>query len=972
MNSIVPSIFGRIFSNKIPLAFNEHALAVTHNKTNQQIQWSEVTTPLSFKFGFLGQTIHFSTADQNVTLTMMGYHSDHFLKTRFDQYWVNANIAKLDALLEKIANILSHGFLRQSRISDIKSLALQERSRWFPWIKESNSLALIEKKIQLLDKYSKWDNVATHFFQHRYVKEQLQHHTSFFDRVESNPLTERQRIACIIDDDNNLLLAGAGTGKTSVMIARAGYLVQSQQAKYDDILLLAYGRKAADEMNQRIQDKLTTDKIKAATFHSLGLSIISQVEGGRPSLSVFAEDEKVKAEWLHNSFESLIENQSEYRARVLDYFSQYYYVEKNDFDFQTLGDYYHYLNDNDILSLKGDKVKSFGELYIANWLFYHGIDYEYAAAYQFDVKTLARRQYKPDFYLPEYELYIEYYGVDEAGNTAPYIDKDQYHASIAWKKATHQRYNTRCVTLTYAQHKRDTLLDELQNALSEHKIDYEILPIESILASLKETGRISILAELFGKLLGLYKAADLDEKAQIDIINRAEDTKQAETALALALLKPIMSSYNHHLHQRDEVDFEDMIIKAIDYVESGLFTSPWRCIMVDEFQDISKPRARLVKALRDNHNGSSVFAVGDDWQAIYRFSGADIRLTTQFAKYFGLTTQTELDVTFRFNNKIGQVASDFISKNPAQLHKTITSLTRVATPAISLLRRGDHTVANYQSSLIELSNGAVDDVLQAIYSKTCKPVTVYLLARFGFTLPSHVDIQTLSAKYPLLKMQAHTFHAAKGKEADYVVIIGLQKGKHGFPSEKATPAILDALLPPQEDYPYAEERRLFYVALTRARHRVYIIADMANTSGFVQELMAEHDLELDEFSSENEQVYTDDINCMRCDTGVLKKQTGRYGIFYCCSLFPRCRHKEQPCQQCSSPMTRKRHTGFKLCLDTNCNHIIPICDKCDAEMVLRKGPKGDFWGCRNFKGDEALSCKNGRDPASIQWPELES
>ena len=141
MNSIVPSIFGRILSNKLPLAFNEHALAVANNKTNQQIQWSEITTPISFKFGFLGQTIHFSTADQNVTLTMMAYHSDHFLKTRFDQYWVNANIAKLDALLDKIANILSHDFLRQSRICDIKALALQEHSRWFPWIKESNSLA---------------------------------------------------------------------------------------------------------------------------------------------------------------------------------------------------------------------------------------------------------------------------------------------------------------------------------------------------------------------------------------------------------------------------------------------------------------------------------------------------------------------------------------------------------------------------------------------------------------------------------------------------------------------------------------------------------------------------------------------------------------------------------------------------------------------------------------------------------------
>ena len=143
MDSIVPSIFGRIFSNKLPVVFNENTLAIIESKSNKQIEWSEITTPLSFKFGFLGQTIRFSTVDKNYTLTMMAYHSEHFLKTRFDQYWVTANIAKLDILLNKIANTLSHRFLRQSRISEIKSLAAQEHSRWFPWIKESKSLASI-------------------------------------------------------------------------------------------------------------------------------------------------------------------------------------------------------------------------------------------------------------------------------------------------------------------------------------------------------------------------------------------------------------------------------------------------------------------------------------------------------------------------------------------------------------------------------------------------------------------------------------------------------------------------------------------------------------------------------------------------------------------------------------------------------------------------------------------------------------
>ena len=123
--------------------------------------------------------------------------------------------------------------------------------------------------------------------------------------------------------------------------------------------------------------------------------------------------------------------------------------------------------------------------------------------------------------------------------------------------------------------------------------------------------------------------------------------------------------------------YQDMINKALAYVQNGQFQSPWRYIMVDEFQDISEPRARLVKALRDNNKTCSVYAVGDDWQAIYQFSGADVKLTTQFASYFSAipqsTTQSVLDLTFRFNNQIGRVATDFITKNPEQIKKSIVA-----------------------------------------------------------------------------------------------------------------------------------------------------------------------------------------------------------------------------------------------------------------------------------------------------------
>ncbi len=969
MDAIKPSIFGRLsFYNKCLLSVSSEALHVAKGDSVKLIPWREITTPVCFTLGLGGQSVNFSSADKNYHFTRMAYGSKYIFKTRCERYWVKENAPLLEYFLNWVNECANSQFLRQSKIRKLQYLASKELARWLPWVVESPALARVEKKIHLLVKYARWNSNLTRYFQERYIQKQLDLHKLFFDRVESNPLTDRQRRACIIDDDNNLLLAGAGTGKTSVMIGRAGFLVESKQALYKEILLLAYGRQAANELDERIRDKLTTDEIKAATFHRIGLSIISQVERRKPSLSVFVEDEQAKAKWVQTCLENLLNKHGSYRTLILNYFSKYYYVEKNEFDFATLGDYYQYLNDNDIRSLKGDKVKSFGELYIANWLFYHGIDYQYETAYQYQVVTVEHRQYKPDFYLPEYDIYIEYYGIDEEGNTAAYIDKATYHAAIKWKSTTHEQYKTQCITLTYGQHKQGVLLSSLQRNLSTLEVDYQLLPIESILASLKETGRITVLAQLFSQLIGLYKSTCVDDANKSDIIERAEDSKQINKALEL--LKPILSAYNDYLAARNEIDFEDMISKAINYVESGLYKSPWRYIMVDEFQDISNARARLIKALRDSHKGCSIFAVGDDWQAIYRFNGADLRLTTHFAQYFGYSTQTALDLTFRFNNSIGQVASKFISKNPAQLNKSIISSAKVYLPAVSLLRKANTTIPTDQSTIIEVSSGAIDEVLQAIQIKNSQPVTVYVLARFSFQLPTTADIQKLSVQYPLLTIKAQTFHSSKGKEADYVIIVGLQTGKHGFPSDKTLPAIIDALLPQQDDYLYAEERRLFYVALTRAKQRVYIIADMANASCFVHELVKDHEVELNEFSSASEQAYSGDIQCMRCHTGVLTKQMSRFGLFYSCSLFPRCDHKEQPCSQCASPMTRKRYTGFKFCLNTRCNYIVPLCDKCGAEMVLRNGPKGEFWGCRNYRGNKNSSCKYGKNTSKIRWPEL--
>ena len=509
----------------------------------------------------------------------------------------------MERLLTKIDTFVHGRYLRQSGVKRIQVAVKAEYARWFPWATVSHALGESVELVQLLANYQQWQAHDINDFRETYIDKQLSLHQHFFDNVESNPLILKQRRACIIDDDNNLLLAGAGTGKTSVMVGRAGYLINSQQASHHELLLLAYGKKAADEMDERIKEKLNTDKISATTFHRLGLTIIAQVEGEKPNISVFAEDEKAKAKWVQGCFEQFINSQAHYRHLVLDYFSRYYYVEKNPVDFERLGDYYQYLTDNDIRSLKGEKVKSVSELRIANWLFQQGIDYRYEQNYAIAVNTMTRKQYQPDFFLPELNVYIEYFGIDEHGETATYIDRDEYHASMLWKEQTHRDNNTLCFVLTYAHHKRGTLLKTLDKQLAmlykAHKITpYEALPDEVLLARLKETGRITLLSEIFAKLLGLYKSVCVDDVSEQIIIEQATDPKQM--CKAFELLGPIYDAYQKRLAENNEIDFEDMISKALDYIETGEFRSPWRFIMVDEFQDISEPRARLVKALRDN------------------------------------------------------------------------------------------------------------------------------------------------------------------------------------------------------------------------------------------------------------------------------------------------------------------------------------------------------------------------------------
>ncbi|NQZ06911.1 MAG: UvrD-helicase domain-containing protein [Algicola sp.] len=962
-NKIIPqSWFGRFFHRRTKLIVCTQGIELQ----SETFDWQQLHCPPTVEFGLLGCRLSFKVEQRHYTICHLWYGLLYYHKHTFTELWADANQHRLKTLLDKLTQLAMTKYLRQSYVSAVKRAVADEGQRWLSW--ENNTALSVEnqKQVTTLKQWAGWSEDVIASIRENYIVRQLSRYAEYFDQVEDQPLSERQRRACIIDDDNNLLLAGAGTGKTSVMVGRTGYLIKSEQAAPKDLLLLAFGRKAANELDERITKKLNTTDIRASTFHGLGLRIIAEVEGKTPDLSVFAEDEEAKSKWVQHCFEQLLEVAA-YRQLVLQYFSKYYYVEKNPTDFASLGAYYQYLTDNDVRSLKGDLVKSFGELYIANWLFQHGIEYVCEARYEYDVSSVEFRQYKPDFYLTEQQIYIEYYGIDENGDTAPYIDRARYHRSISWKRKVHEKYKTGYIELFYSQHKSGDLLSALKYKLGEQSYIAQQLPDQAILSTLREMGRITELAKLFAQMIGLYKAACIDGKSEQSVIANAKDINQSTKALEL--LRPVLSAYQSHLQQSQQIDFEDMIGKALGYIQSGRFKSPWSYIMVDELQDISEPRARLVRALRVSNPGTSVFAVGDDWQAIYRFSGADVSLTTNFAGYFGQTAQTTLDKTYRFNDRIGNVATAFVGQNPAQINKTIESNDKQSQPAVSILRKSEAPRGGIKQPT-EYLNGSLEQALTAIQSRVEDTASVYLLARFWFLLPDKSLLPQLARQYPTLKIQCQSFHASKGKEADFVIVMGLKTGKHGFPSTKVTPALLDALLPSEEKFKFAEERRLFYVALTRAKKRVYVLADMSDTSGFVTELVEQkYDVELNEFATSVTQLFSDDIKCIRCNEGTLKSLVGEFGRFFGCSLSPRCKHTEKGCAQCESPMSRSLIKGWQVCLNETCDHIAPVCKTCNSQMKLKNGSRGAFWGCNNYNYKTKSGCQYTISETKLVVPE---
>ena len=760
-----------------------------------------------------------------------------------------------------------------------------------------------------------------------------------FNDINGHSLDKEQRISILNNEKSALIIAGAGSGKTLTICGKVKFLLEHENVKSNEILLLSYSKKSASDLNEKVSR--INDNLTVATFHKLGLEILKEVN--KKSLTVEEQFNAI----IEQYFREEINNRPEISEKVLNFFALYLSSNTKVKRFNSEGELYEDLKQNDYRTLKSmllelttndiDKketikkeiVKSFEEMAIANFYFINGIDYIYEAPYKIDLSTPDKRQYLPDFYLTQYNIYHEHYGIDKNGNAKQYDDKieKQYIETMNWKRNVHLQNKTTCLETYSYEFENNTLFPKLESILKAKGVIFKKMTPDKIIKSLKSIyngQNFKSFINLMRSFLSLYKAKyenafEFDSLKNSKFKNRYEKER---TILFLDIAKDVYLYYVSYLRNENKIDFDDMILqstKALD--NTNLYK--YKYIIVDEFQDISYSRMKFLKKLISKGN-SHLYAVGDDWQAIYRFSGCDLDIFLNFPKYFGYTSINYITTTYRNSQELQDIAGPFIKANPEQYNKELKSNKHLKSP----IKISYYRVSKY---------GALLKIFEHINSINTK-ANILILGRNNHDINDYLNDlnfyinknQTNShykklvcSKYINFNISFSTVHASKGLEEDFVIIINADDSRLGFPNKVEDDKILNLVLSSASKYEYSEERRLWYVALTRSKSYTYIIANKDAPSMFLKEIANSCEI----IRNSNNEI-TDINYCPYCKSGLLtlkvRKSDGHK--FYGCSNHPYCKYT---INDITAVSRGKR------------------CPECGDFMIYKKGPYGPFYGCHN-------------------------
>ncbi len=672
------------------------------------------------------------------------------------------------------------------------------------------------------------------------IRNSLDTHKLFFDNCLKYPLDEQQRRSIVSEEDNCLVVSSAGSGKTSSIIGKVKYLIEIKKVNPTRILLISYTNKAAAELTER----MGIEGLCGYTFHKLALDLIGQQTGQKPSICDNTDALFVKI------YRELLAD-SQFCKHAVEYFVDY---QANEADWEKRkNERREQLSEQKDVRLKallpdmdGKQiyVRSEQEQKICFILSSLGVKFRYEEPYEYSVADAMHSQYKPDFSI-HFEcdgklqrLYLEHFGVDERGLVPAWFAKDQnisyeeanqkYNDGITWKRAAHEKFGTKLITTSSADFYHSDIRETLKRLLLDagvplrERTDTELYGMVLPEGSKQEKAFIRLIAT-FATLL---KSSCRTLKEVLKQTNEVGD--QRSEFVIKNIFRPVYERYEEALRNNGQIDFTDAILQATELCRTSHPVS-YDYIIVDEFQDISVDRYNFLKALRDGNPPAKLYCVGDDWQSIYRFSGSDMALFNDFARFFGPTEINKIETTYRFGEPLVRLSAQFIQRNTAQIQKNIQPFSEQTKTELSFQAYDRNCYCNIIGQLI-----------------TSIPAdkSVFLLGRYSFD-DYYLSFMYKSVKegnrfYYIIgdrKIEFLTVHKSKGLEADYVILLQCNKDTYGFPSRVSDDPSLQYVLTASDRFPYGEERRLFYVAITRAKVKTWVLYDTRFPSVFVDEFL---------------------------------------------------------------------------------------------------------------------------------------
>lgn len=668
----------------------------------------------------------------------------------------------------------------------------------------------------------------------------LDKHKEFFDNCLKYPLDEQQRRSIVSEEDNCLVVSSAGSGKTSSIVGKVKYLIEIKGVNPTRILLISYTNKAAAELTER----MGIEGLRGYTFHKLALDLIGQQTGQKPSICDNTDALFVKI------YRELLAD-SQFRKHAVEYFVDY---QANEADWERRKDERRQqLSEQKDVRLKallpdmdGKQiyVRSEQEQKICFVLSSLGVKFRYEEPYEHPVADAMHSQYKPDFSIyferdgkPK-RLYLEHFGVDEHGLVPAWFAKDRnisyeeanriYNDGITWKRAAHEKFGTELITTSSADFYHSDIKEKLKTLLScagvplQERTDTELYGMVLPEGSKQEKAFIRLIATF----VTLLKSSCRSLK---EVLKQTDETDDSRSEFVIKnIFRPVYERYTEALRNSGQIDFTDAILQATDICRAS-HPVAYDYIIVDEFQDISVDRYNFLKALRESDPPAKLYCVGDDWQSIYRFSGSDMALFNNFAAFFGPTEINKIETTYRFGEPLVGLSAQFIQRNTAQIRKNILPFSEHTKTELSFQAYDRSDYCNTIGRLIA-------------FIPTDK--SVFLLGRYSFD-DYYLSFMYKSVKegnrfYYIIggrKIEFLTVHKSKGLEADYVILLQCNKDTYGFPSRVSDDPALQYVLTASDRFPYGEERRLFYVAITRAKVMTWVLYDARFPSVFVDEFL---------------------------------------------------------------------------------------------------------------------------------------